>query len=93
MKLKKYKSCDYFYVVMLAFERAAELQWFDGSGRRINKYSSVKIASNSRTTHTRLQRGTAAMKKYQYIEDITRQCEDMNFICKWWKQNFTNGLS
>ncbi len=27
---------------------------------------------------------------YKYIEDITRQCEDMNFILEWLKQHFTN---
>ena len=29
----------------------------------------------------------------RYIEDITRRCEDMNFIFKWWKQYFTNERS
>ena len=28
-----------------------------------------------------------------YIEDITRRCEDMNFIFEWWKQYFTNERS
>ena len=28
-----------------------------------------------------------------YIEDITRRCEDMNFIFEWRKQYFTNERS
>ena len=28
-----------------------------------------------------------------YIEDITRRCEDMNFIFEWLKQYFTNERS
>ena len=30
---------------------------------------------------------------YIYIEDITRRCEDMNFIFEWLKQYFTNERS
>ena len=29
----------------------------------------------------------------KYIEDITRRCEDMNFIFEWLKQYFTNERS
>ena len=29
----------------------------------------------------------------EYIEDITRRCEDMNFIFEWLKQYFTNERS
>ena len=30
---------------------------------------------------------------HRYIEDITRRCEDMNFIFEWLKQYFTNERS